>query len=250
MNVAFKTRMVIAFLFAGLPMLFGQSATIAVKPFTKIIISPHIEVNLIEGDRETVVLENVEVPREKVNVEVVKGTLRIYLDDAKMYTKSKNVKGDDYSGRKDIYDGTMVTANITFKMLEKLSVRGEETIRCESPLNQNELELTIYGESKVYMDELSLQQLTVAIYGESYLEIKSGTVNHQKYKAYGESEVNTLKMENSSTKITAYGESEFRVNVSDKLKVTCYGESDIQYQGNADVNTGVVIGEASIRKTG
>ena len=65
MNVALKTRIVIAFLFAGLPILFGQSVTIAVKPFTKVIISPHIEVNLMAGDRETVVLENVEVPREK-----------------------------------------------------------------------------------------------------------------------------------------------------------------------------------------
>ncbi|WP_297791614.1 head GIN domain-containing protein [uncultured Eudoraea sp.] len=250
MNVAVKSGIVIAFLFAGLPMLFAQSATIAVEPFSKVIISPHIEVNLMEGDRETVVLENVEVPREKINIEVVKGTLRIYLDDAKMYTKSKKVKGEDYSGRKDIYDGTMVTANITYKMLKKLSVRGEETIKCESPIDQNELELTIYGESEVYMDKLSLQHLSVAIYGESYLEVKSGTVNHQKYNAYGESEVNTLKMENSSTKITAYGESEFRVNVSDKLKVTCYGEADIEYQGNANVDKGVVIGEASIRKTG
>lgn len=250
MNVAVKTRIVIAFLFAGLPMLFGQSATIAVKPFSKVIISPHIEVNLVKGDRETVVLENVEVPREKINVEVVKGTLRIYLDDAKTYTKSKKVEDDDYSGRKDIYDGTMVTATITYKMLKKLSVRGEETIRCTSPIAQNELELTIYGESEVYMDKLSLDYLNVAIYGESYLEVAGGTVNHQKYKAYGESEVNTLKMDNSSTKITAYGESEFRVNVSDKLKVTCYGEADIEYQGNADVDKGIVIGEASIRKTG
>ncbi|MGB5359686.1 MAG: DUF2807 domain-containing protein, partial [Eudoraea sp.] len=146
--------------------------------------------------------------------------------------------------------GTMVTANITYKTLEKLSVRGEETIRCSSPIAQNDLELTIYGESRVYLNEVSLQKFSVAIYGESYLEVESGSANHQKYKAYGESEVNTLKMDNSSTKITAYGESEFKVNVSDKLKVTCYGESQIEYKGNAEVDTGIVIGEASIRKIG
>lgn len=245
-----KTGVLVALIFTGLPQLFGQSATIAVEPFTKVIISPHIEVNLQEGDQENVVLENAEVPREKINVEVVNGTLRIYLDDAKMYTKSKKVKGEEWSGREDIYKGTMVTANITYKTLEKLSVRGEETIRCSSPIAQNDLELTIYGESRVYLNEVSLQKFSVAIYGESYLEVESGSANHQKYKAYGESEVNTLKMDNSSTKITAYGESEFKVNVSDKLKVTCYGESQIEYKGNAEVDTGIVIGEASIRKIG
>ena len=242
-----KTGVLFTLIFIGLPQLFGQSATISVEPFTKVIISPHIEVNLQEGDQENVVLENAEVPREKINVEVVNGTLRIYLDGAKMYTKSKKVKGEEWSGREDIYNGTMVTASITYKNLEKLSVRGEEIIRCNSRID---LYLTIYGESKVYLNEVSVQQFTVAIYGESYLEVESGAVNHQKYKAYGESEVNTLKMDNSSTKITAYGESEFKVNVSDKLKVTCYGEAEIEYQGNAEVDTGIVIGEASIRKIG
>lgn len=250
MRIIIKTGVLFTLIFMGLPQLFGQSATISVEPFTKVIISPHIEVNLQEGDQENVVLENTEIPREKINIEVVNGTLRIYLDGAKMYTKSKKVKGEEWSGREDIYNGTMVTASITYKNLEKLSVRGEETIRCSSRIAQKDLELTIYGESKVYLNEVSLQQFTVAIYGESYLEVQSGAVNHQKYKAYGESEVNTLKMDNSSTKITAYGESEFKVNVSDKLKVTCYGEAEIEYQGNAEVDTGIVIGEASIRKIG
>ncbi|NNE75522.1 MAG: DUF2807 domain-containing protein, partial [Pricia sp.] len=93
-------------------------------------------------------------------------------------------------------------------------------------------------------------RLTVSIYGESYLEVKNGSVEQQVYRAYGESEVNTLGMGNTSTKITAYGESNFRVKVSDRLKVTCFGEASINYKGDASVDTGLVIGEASIRKIG
>lgn len=250
MKVIIKSIALFVVLLAGVSQLFGQSATLSVKPFTKITISPHIEVTLKQGEQETVIIEEAEVPREKINVEVVNGTLRIYLDHAKMYTKNKKVKGDDWSGREDMYDGTMVTANITYKTLEKLSVRGEETIRCVSPIVQNEFELTIYGETKIYLSGASLQKLSVAIYGESYLEIEKGKVKEQKYRAYGESEVNTLKMDNAFTKITAYGESEFKVNVADKLKVTSYGEAEIEYKGNPEVDKGINLGETSIRKIG
>ncbi len=245
-----KITLVLAAFLMGISLAMAQSATIAVKSFNKIIISPHIEATLVEGEEEIVVIENSDVPREKINVEVVNNTLKIYLDDAKTYTKSKKARNSESSYRQDMYSGTMVTAKITYKTLEKLSVRGEETISCISPIEQQKFELTVYGESKVYFTEMNLHSLAVSIYGESYLEIDGGSVSEQKYKAYGESEVNTLKMENSLTKITAYGESEFRVTVSDKLKVTSYGEADIEFHGDADVDKGIVLGEASIRKIG
>lgn len=246
-----KTPLVLlALLFAGVIQISAQSATISVASFNKIIISPHIEVVLQEGEEEMVVIEDAEVPRDKINVEVVNGTLKVYLDDAKTYTKSKKMHNEEWSGRHDIYSGTMVRASITYKNIRKLSVRGEETIRGISPIEQQEFELTIYGESNVFFNEMSLQNLDVSIYGESYLEIESGSVSQQKYKAYGESEVNTLQMKNSFTKITAFGESEFRVRVSDKLKVTSYGEADIEFEGDPDVDKGLVLGEATIRKIG
>jgi hypothetical protein len=131
-----------------------------------------------------------------------------------------------------------------------LSIRGEEVVKVKGVMEQEDLKLSIYGESKVYFNHLNLEELTVAIYGESYLEIAEGEVKRQVFRAYGESEVNALEMGNSETKITAYGESNFRVNVSDRLKVTCYGETTINYTGDADVDKGIVIGEAEIRKIG
>jgi hypothetical protein len=219
-----------------------------VKAFEKVIVSPHIEVILVEGNEESVKIENAKVSDDKINIEVEGKTLRLYLDGAKVITKSERRDGDRW--KKSIYNGTMATATITYKLLKALSVRGEEIVKCESPIEQKDLKLTIYGESKVYFNSLTTEDLTVAIYGESYLEIKAGDVGRQVYRAYGESEVNTLDMNNSSTKITAYGESNFRVNVAERLKVTCYGETTINYKGDADVDKGIVIGEAEIRKIG
>ena len=229
---------------------FAQSKSISVDHFDKIIVSPHIEVNLVEGTEESVLIENARLSKDKINVEVEGKTLRIYLDGAKMITKSEKHDDGELKGKQSKYNGTMVTATITYKNLDVLSVRGVEVINCESAIEQDDFKLRIYGESKVYFNSVSVDKLNVCIYGESYLEIKEGSVNHQVYRAYGESEVNTLDMANTFTKITAYGESNFRINVSDKLKITCYGEASINYKGEASVDKGIVLGEASIRKIG
>jgi hypothetical protein len=228
----------------------AQEQTFQVKDFNKIIISPHVEVNLIAGDETSVVIENAKVPMHKINVGVEGSTLRVYLDGAKTVTKSERVSSDNWNGKRPIYNGTMVTATITYKTLKNLSVRGEEIVRCKSALDQDELKMTLYGETKVYLEDLVLNELTVAIYGSSYLEIAKGNVGRQVFRAYGESEVNTIGMGNKETKITAYGESNFRVKVSDRLKVTCYGETTINYEGSPDVDNGIIIGEAKVRKIG
>ena len=232
----------------GLNQLDAQEKEYKVASFDNVALSPHIEANFVEGDRELVIVEDSNVPLEKLNVTVEGNTLKIYLDGAKNYTKSKKVKYDDYKGRHQLYEGTQVTLTVSYKHLKKLVVKGEEKIRLESPLDQNELDLTLYGESDVLIKSAVLENLKVVMYGESYLKIEGGESAYQKYKAFGESEVNTLGMSNKSAKITAYGESEFRVSVSERLKVTSYGESEINYKGNPSIDKGVVLGENSIRK--
>jgi hypothetical protein len=230
--------------------LFAQREEQAVPSFQKIIVSPHIELTLIQGDHESVTIENAKLPKEKINMVVEGNTLHLYLDGAKMVTKAERVSIDQWRGKQPIYQGTMATLTVTYKTLEHLSVRGEEVVRCKSPLKQDAFKLTVYGEAKVYFQTVDLNQLVVAIYGESYFKIENGAVNRQVYRAYGESEVNTEAIDNRETKITAYGESNFRVNVQDRLKVTCYGETTVAYKGGAQVDRGIVIGEAEIVKIG
>ncbi|MEN8789888.1 MAG: DUF2807 domain-containing protein [Flavobacteriaceae bacterium] len=226
----------------------AQKKEIKVASFDNVIISPHIEATFIEGNREMVSIDNADVPLDKLNIKVDGNTLKIYLDGAKTYTKSKKVKYDDHKERHDLYSGTQVSLTITYKHLKNLSVRGEEKFRLESPLDQSSLVLSLYGESDVRIKSAVVEDLKVVIYGESYLKIDAGESSYQKYKAYGESEVNTLGMNNKTAKITAYGESQFSLSVSDRLKVTSYGEAEINYKGDPTVDKGVVLGENSIRK--
>lgn len=227
---------------------FAQSKTMSVDHFDKVIVSPHISVNFVEGNEESVMVHTSTEPIAKLNIEVAGKTLRLYLDDAKMVTKQEKRKDGNWKGKKDIYKGTVVTATVTYKILKELSLRGEEKFVCESPLNQSDFRLKVYGESEVYLNEVNLENLTTTIYGESYVELKNGSVNRQKITAYGETKVNSLEVNTNSTKITAYGEGSYRVAATDRLKVTAYGEATIAYEGSPDVHKGIVIGEATIQK--
>ncbi len=221
---------------------FAQTTN--VQSFDKIIISPHIAVTFVEGDAETVMVEHSNVAKEKIHIEVNNKTLRVYLEGAKEWTK--NEKGTDEDNKQPLYKGTQVTAVITYKMLNELSVRGEETQVCKSTLKGDKFRLKIYGTEKVILQDVELNELAVTSYGESSLVIKAGTINSQSYTAYGESSINSLAIKGSYVKIVAYGESDFAVNVSDELKITAFGESKVKYKGNPKISRGIRIGEVTV----
>ena len=235
-------------LIVGMESTNAQSKTYDVSSFDEIIVSPHIEVVFEKADQESVVIEYIDVPYEKLNVEVKGRTLHVYLDDAKVYTKSKKVKYDDYKGKDAVYDGTVVTARIYYKDLELISLRGDETHKLNSELTGGKFKMNLYGEPKVYVSSMDLDEFHATLYGEAYLEVQEGKAMAQKIVSYGESEVNTLGVNNTSAKITAYGEGRVRLAVSDELKVTAYGEASVHYRGNPTVNKGIVIGDAKIHR--
>jgi hypothetical protein len=202
----------------------------------------------VEGNEESVTIERSTVEKEKINIEVNNKTLRVYLDDAKELTKNKKVYTNGYKEKQPIYKGTVVTATVTYKTMNDLSIRGEETQVCKSLLHGDKFRLKIYGESHVILAQVDLGELKTTIYGESILEIKSGSIRHQRYTTYGESKINTLGVNSNTTRITAYGESNFQVNSSDEIKITAIGEAKLEYKGNAVVNKGLHIGEMQIAK--
>lgn len=226
---------------------FAQTVT-KVQPFNKVIVSPHIQVTFTEGDEESVTIESCKVTADKLNIEVHNKTLRIYLDSAKEYTKSRRVSDGGYGHNEPAYRGTIVKAVVTYKTLNELSLRGEETHICKSPLNGEKFRMWIYGESAVTLNEVNLDDITATIYGESTLEIKSGSARNQKYVAYGESKVNCFGITGRTGKLTSYGEASFKMNISDEIKMVAFGDAKLEYKGNPTINKGLHVGELEIDK--
>ena len=225
---------------------FAQTTT--VDHFDKIIISPHIQVTFVQGDEEKVSIEKSSVSNDKINIEVNGKTLRIYLDDAKELTKNETVYEDGHETKRPIYKGTVVVATVTYKTLDELSVRGEESMWCKSLLKGDEFRLKLYGESHMLLNEVSLGNLTATTYGESSLVIKSGSITDQKYTAYGESRINSRGITGNTVKITAYGEADFQVNVKDEIKITSFGNAKLKYKGNPTISKGLNVGGVEIAK--
>ncbi len=226
---------------------FAQSST-EVSHFDKVIISPHIQVTFVEGNKECVTIEKSTVSNEKIKIGVNNNTLRIYLEGAKEITKSKKVNNNGYKEKEPLYKGTVVVATVTYKTLDNLSVRGEETILCKSPLKGDKFKLKIYGESEVVLNKVHLGELQTTLYGESHLEIKSGDIKNQHYTSYGDSKVNSLGIQGNTSQITAFGEPGFKLNVTNEIKITSYGEANLNYRGNPSITKGINIGNAHIDK--
>ncbi|MEM1338822.1 MAG: head GIN domain-containing protein [Bacteroidota bacterium] len=228
--------------------LHAQLETRTVKSFEKVIVSPHIQVVFEEGEVEQVSIEDADIPLEKLKVEVNGKTLRIYLEDAKFLTKRVKYKAPYGKNKRPMYQGTEARVVVHYKNLKRLAVRGEQQITLNSPIERHKFRLLLYGESKVIFNKIAVNKLRTTIYGESEVEVKSGTIEKQKYLAYGESRVNTLGALNGTTRITAYGESDFKVNVRDKIKLSAFGEALVRYEGDPNINRGIVIGRARIKR--
>lgn len=226
---------------------FAQSETLKVQSFNKVIISPHIEVKFEKGEEESVTILSNSEGKDKLNIEVHGKTLRIYLEDAKMTTKSEKVDYEGWKQKVPIYSGTVVTAVVAYKNLDELSLRGEQEYHIVSLLENEKFVLSIYGDSEVVFGEVSINKMKTSIYGESELSFEKGKIEDQKFTVYGEGEVKATEIANKTTKIIAYGEGEFNLNVSERIKVTAYGEAKVNYKGNPKIDKGIVLGEAKIR---
>ena len=226
--------------------MYGQATTVA--HFEKIIVSPYIQVTFVEGDKEEVNVENCTVDKSKLHIEVNGKTLWVYLEGAKQIPKNETTYNNGYKEKHSIYNGTVVTATITYKMLNELSIRGEEAQLCKSPLSVDKFNLRIYGESKVTFNEVNFGELHTKLYGESTLEIKAGTIKEQHYTSYGESKINTIAVNGRTGYIVSYGEADFTLNASDKIKMTAFGESKLHYKGDPEIVKGIHIGTMLIDK--
>lgn len=218
-----------------------------VASFNKVIVSPHIETTFVQGDEESVTILQNTLSDDIVNIEVKGEALRVYLDDAKETTKYKTIVKNGAKMKVPMYKGKVLTIKVTYKHIDNLSLRGEQRTICESLIDVEDFRLKIYGESQVTFNGVNFKELDADIYGESEFTIKKGRIDNQKITAYGEGQINLVEVDNRTSKLKAYGEAKFTVNTSTRIKFTAYGEAELYYKGNAEVETGLSIGDSEIK---
>ena len=223
----------------------AQEISKELKSFDKIIASPKINLILEQGDQESIRLTYSNVDADKINIDVQGHTLRIYLDDAKVTEKTVRVSSTEKRG---VYHDALVTAYVTYKELEHLEIRGNQELTCKGPLKAERFTLKAYGENDINLSSLKTEYLRTSLYGENDLKIKSGKAEYQKYKLFGVNKIDTQDLKSFSATATIFGDSNLKLNTQDNLKVNAFGESQVSYNGNANVNKGLIFGQSQITK--
>jgi len=224
----------------------GFSQTITTRSFHKVIVSPYIEATFVQGDQERVVVNNSDVDPNKLHVETSNGTLRIYLEGAKVIPRES--RDNRRNGGRPLYPDHAVTATIYYKNLDAISLRGDERFMFTSPLLAERLTLKLYGEPAITFAEVHIDDLRATIFGEGSVEMQSGSVHKQSYTCYGEGKVNTAAISSAEAKLTAYGEADFSLNVAERIKITSFGEASLRYKGNAQVVKGIHVGGVDVAR--
>lgn len=242
-----KMYLLVSIFFISLVEVEGQEEY-TVASFRDVILSPHVEATFVQSDYEAVVIEDSKVNEEKINI-VVKGkTLRVYLDHAKFFTKSKREGMNGKKRRAKVYKGTMLRVTIHYKNIEFLSLRGNEKATFQSPIEQEKLKLNIYGHSDISIQRLNLERLKVKCHGELNLNVLDGAITKQRVTVFGDAQINLLGVDNEFTKLISYGDAEFKINARDKIKISSMGDSTLRYSGNPDLRRGINLGDNKIYK--
>lgn len=224
---------------------FAQEIVQDLKPFSKIIASPHINLVLEKGDHESIRLVYNDVSAAKINIEVKGKTLKIYLDDARVTDKLERV---GRHSKQSVYKGSSVTAYVTYKELKQLDVRGEQEVICRDQLTVKKFKLKAYGETEIEFAGLRTDYFKTSLYGQNKLRIRGGRADYAKYKLYGENKIDNRELISYSATTTIFGDSIVKITTEDELKVNSFGEADVRYAGNASVNRGLIFGETKITR--
>lgn len=230
--------------------LFLQAQTetdrLDLQGFNKLVVSPRIDLHLIQGANESVELEFYDIDKSELVVDQSNKRLSLYLKDARSIEKTNKYKNKGHKYREGVYEGGKVIAFVTYSSLRKLVIKGEQIVTVEGSLFSDRLRLKMYGEPEVRFDELYAEKLHATAYGECDLTIRGGHAEKQKYVLYGESEVDAENMKTENCKVTSFGENSLSMDTDD-LYVTGFGELEIKHIGRLRPR-GFVIGEKDYRR--
>ena len=238
------TKILTLLIFAGSA---AAQDTISLQPFEKIIASPHVNVILEKGDKESIRIEYNDIPKNKVNVVVRGSKLKIYLDHARIVEKQVRLHREGYSTKEGIYKDQSITAYVTYKSLKGLEIRGDQELRCNGEINADKFKLKAYGETEIHLASLHTKKFKASVYGENQVTIKSGETDRQVYRLFGENKINSRGLKSVFTTTRIYGEGTISVNATDEVHVSVMGEPRINIEGTSIVSKGIVLGKADIR---
>lgn len=203
------------------------------KNFTGIRVSNAFDVYLSQGTEEAVAVSaSDKETRDQIEVEVKDGILHIGLKKSTWKWNNSNKK---------------LTAYISFKNIDKLTISGACDVFVDGTLKASELKINLSGASDMKNVKLEVNRLDVHISGASDMKV-SGTVNRLSIDVSGASKFSGGDLKADVCNAKASGASDIFVTVNGELTAEANGASGIKYQGEGKITDIKTSGSSKIAK--
>ncbi len=196
-----------------------------VSPFRAIQVGSSFEVSLVQGDKESVVVEADENLMEYIVTEVRGHTL--------IAGTEKNLRN---------YDRLRLI--VTFRELDQIDARGAVKIYGDDTLTFEDLSLEASGATEVILD-LEAYSLSLGSSGASHLRL-AGRCRTASLESSGASSLRADDLETEEFMLNISGAGEASVFVTKTLDVSVSGASHVKYKGNPQMIRQKTSGASSI----
>ncbi len=222
--------------------LLGQAEPI--RDFDKVVLSPYIALELIQGDHADISFDIDGVDEEDVMYDVSGGTLRIYLEGARTFNRRSFDRNDGYM--LDHYRNAEVTAYVTYRTLRKLIVKGDDDVNIRGTIDRPSFLMRVYGDCDVYVEDLRTEHFKAGLYGENKLNIERGDIGEQVYALFGDNRVNAVDVETGSIRTTSFGDNNIKVKARD-FAITSFGDGEVALAEGTRVRRKFSLGDMNLR---
>lgn len=190
--------------------------------FNAISVSSGIDLYLSQGNEEKVAVSAAkDSDLEKIIVEVVDGTLKIYYDWRSNFRFNWGDK--------------KMKAYVSFTKIEKLRASGGADVYVDGTITLPKLSLQVSGGAD-FKGKVDITDLVAGASGGSDIDISGKAVNAN-IDVSGGSDFKGSNLEIQNCDADASGGSDIYITVSKELKADASGGSDIHYKGSATVKS-------------
>lgn len=201
--------------------------------FTAIKISGGIDLYLSQYETESIAVSASEPEfRDRIKTVVENGTLKIYYEGDKLWTRgNKKLK-----------------AYVSFKKLENLSASGASDVVVTGSINVPALRIDCSGASD-FKGAVKVDKLTIELSGASDAKI-SGSATEVSIQSHGASDVKGYDLVVDNCTAKASGASDINITVNKELIVHASGASDVFYKGTGVVKDIHSSGASTVARKG
>jgi hypothetical protein len=228
-RIATAFALMIAFL-AFCAMAADKRETRPVSGFTGIALFAPINVELVQGDIESLVLEGDQATLAEIETVVEQGVLKIR-------TRSSF----------DSWHMSKARARISAKTIASLRIAGSGDIKA-ALLRSAELKLAIGGSGDIRIGTLAASSVDVSVAGSGDVEV-GGQADTVSTSVAGSGDVKTGKLEARDATIKISGSGDVAVWAKQSLNVKIVGSGDVRYYGEPAI-TKTILGSGSLRRAG